>query len=142
MVPSKHPYHQSGFETCFFLDRAQDNLIGTKILPGLITLSSDSETSVRVTSVSGLCRVVGSIKTSDETREKACFQLLSYLDSNSIQQRPAEHDIRLEVVKQLGQLIAGVRGFDSLAIKLRDEVLLPKLTELNFKYSSLYSEDR
>ncbi len=126
--------------TCI-TDRARDNLIGTKILPGLITLSSDSETSVRVSSVAGLSKVVTSFKTCDETREKACFQLLSYLDVNQLQQRPLEHDIRVEVVRQLGLLIASIRHYDSLAVKLRDEVLLPKLSELNFKYSSLHSEE-
>ena len=111
-----------------------------KILPGLITLSSDSETSVRVCSVSGLAKVVNSFKSSDEILEKATFQLLSFLEIGP--QRHIDHDIRIEVVRQLGTLIPTIRVTDPLAVKFRDEVLLPKLAEVCFKYSSINLEER
>ena len=111
-----------------------------KILPGLITLSSDSETSVRVCSVAGLAKVVNSFKSSDEIREKATFQLLSFLEIGP--QRHNDHDIRIEVVRQLGTLIPTIRVTDPLAVKFRDEVLLPKLAEVCFKYSSINLEER
>ena len=124
-------------------DRANDTLAGMKILPGLITLSSDSETAVRVSSVAGLGNVVNSSKSSDEVREKAAFQLLSFLDvSSGPQQRHLDHDIRVEVVRQLGLLVPAIRASDPLAVKLRDEVLLPKLADVCFKYSSIHSEER
>jgi len=114
-----------------------------KILPGLITLSSDAEPSVRVSSVSGLSKVVNSSKSSDEIREKATFQLMSFLEvGQGQQQRQIDHDIRLEVVRQLGFLIPAIRISDPLAVKLRDEVLLPKLSDVCFKYSSINWDER
>ena len=113
-------------------------MIGTKILPGLITLSSDSDTSVRVSSVSGLCRVINSTKTSGETREKACFQLLSCLDVEQV----VDHVMQVEVVRQLASLISSVKFNDQMGVKLRDEVILPKLAEIIFKCSSLNWEER
>jgi hypothetical protein len=117
-------------------------LIGTKILPGLITLSSDSDASVRVSSVSGLCRVINATKTSGETREKACFQLLSCLDVGQVVEQVVDHVMQVEVVRQLASLISSVKFNDQMAVKLRDEVILPKLAEIIFKCSSLNWEER
>ena len=54
-----------------------EDLIGHKILPGLVTLSSDPDPEVRASALIGLAYVAVSIKSTSETKEKAAFQLVS-----------------------------------------------------------------
>ena len=62
------------------LKPGQGDLVGHKILPGLVTLSSDPEPLVRASALMGLALIVISQKSTTETREKAAFQLISFIN--------------------------------------------------------------
>jgi len=104
-----------------------------KILPGLITLSSDPEGSVRCSSVTGLFVVTATRTCCNETREKACFQILNGLTDN---------EVKREVVNALGRFIPAIKPDDPFGVKLRDEQFLPKLAQINFTYNANLSEER
>ena len=101
----------------------EGDLIGHKILPGLVTLSSDPDPEVRSSSLNGLAQVIVSSKSSlmMETREKAAFQLVSFIN--------AEHESAIGVHKSAIEAIGCVVTKDKCPHKLRDDLFLPKLLD-------------
>jgi hypothetical protein len=97
------------------------DLLGPKIIPGLVTLSSDPDPGVRSSSMLGLAYVVISAKATAETREKAAFQLVSFLDI----QHERNVAVKISAVESIGVIICK----DNCPHKLRDELFLPKLAE-------------
>ena len=116
-----------------------DDLISTKILPGLVTLSSDPDAKVQKSAIEGLgsvmCIGLGSGfysvtgssggRISNETREKACFQLSSKLTFDANEKK--HHEVLLEIVTTIGQVVNQAANDDLHFMSLRDEVLIPKL---------------
>ena len=94
----------------------------TYLITGLVTLSSDPEEDVRISSISGL----GTVMTcaSDILKEKACFQFMSSFDDGN------SHFVFLEVVRVIGLV------WRDLPTKIREEVLLPKVAKVHAKYGS------
>ena len=103
------------------LKQSQGDLIGHKILPGLVTLSSDPDPNVRSSAFLGLSNVIISSNSSMETREKAAFQLVSFIS--------LEHETNLEVNLSAIVAIGSIMGKDSCPHKLRDDLFLPKILE-------------
>ncbi len=99
-----------------------DDLIGPKVLPGLVTLSSDPDPSVRQSAMKGLAFVVLSVMSSAETREKAAFQLVAFLDPN--------HEKNTGVLISTVEAVGVAIGKDHCPHKLRDDLFLPKLSEV------------
>lgn len=166
-----------------------DDLIATKILPGLVTLSSDPDLSVQRAAIPGLGSVIciglagsassnatgffsmtaasgvqktGSEKStisrviSNETREKATFQLVSKIGAGQMSEVTTtllhkNHEVFLEVARTIGRIViecttrttatttavGSVSGnsLDDLdSMSLRDDVLIPKLASINQLY--------
>ena len=100
----------------------EGDLIGHKILPGLVTLSSDPDPEVRSSSLKGLAQVViGSSLMVMETREKAAFQLVSFI----IVEQEFEVGVQKSAIEAIGHIITK----DKCPHKLRDDLFLPKLLD-------------
>lgn len=89
---------------------------------GLVTLSSDPEEDVRISSICGL----GTVMTcaNDVLKEKACFQFMSFFDDSN------SHFVFLEVVRVVGQI------WIDLPTKIREEIILPKVAKVHAKYGN------
>lgn len=97
-----------------------DDLVGHKILPGLVTLSSDPDPSVRASALKGLAHViVTSKKSSMETKEKSAFQLVSFIN--------ADHEQSVQVHLSAIQAIGFILSKDACSQKLREDLFLPKI---------------
>ena len=131
-------------------------MVGTKILPGLVTLSSDSDYKVQKSAISGLGSIIYAVsqgrRISNETSEKALFQLTSLLleDGDENRQTPSNmknvHEINMEIAETISSII--LKYNQSLNSKrrdsnntnnlhfmsIRDDVLIPKLYLINNKY--------
>ncbi len=101
---------------------SDDDLIGPKILPGLVTLSSDPDPSVRISAMQGLAHVVLSVRSTAETREKAAFQLVAFLDQ--------DHERNVEVLVSAIEAVGIAISKDHCPHKLRDDLFLPKLADV------------
>ena len=84
-------------------------------------MSSDQDPCVRSASFMGLAHVVISSKSSTETREKAAFQLVSYISCV----HELVVDVHLSAIKSIGFIVCK----DVCPQKLRDDLFLPKLQE-------------
>ena len=138
-------------------DRGElDDLIGTKILPALVTLSSDPDFAVQKAAIPGIGRVIcvglgsgfycmsgsgSSSRITNETREKAIFQLVSKI---SPQREGVEdscldknHEVLLETATTIGKIVSycNANTDDLNTMALRDEVMLPKLAAINELYT-------
>ena len=124
-----------------------EDLIGTKILPALVTLSSDPECGVQKAAIPGLGQVVcaglgsgfycmtgsgSSGRISNETRDKATFQLVSKISGA----KEDQHDLLKETALTIGKILSfcnkNTEDLNSMAV--RDEVMLPKLAAINDLY--------
>ena len=97
------------------LTEDDDELVGRRLLPALVSLAADTETAVRCSAVAGL---VGLLAWSGEggrpeVREKASVQLDCLLED------PAGRVV-VEVVRAAGRLVTGCPA-------TRDAVVLPKM---------------
>ena len=97
------------------------DLVGHKILPGLVTLSSDPDPQVRSSALTGLAQVIVASKSSMETREKAAFQLVSFISQ--------DHEQNILVQKSAIEAIGQIVIKDTCPHKLRDDLFLPKLSD-------------
>eukprot|EP00095_Tigriopus_kingsejongensis_P001846 maker-scaffold10_size831480-snap-gene-7.27 protein:Tk01846 transcript:maker-scaffold10_size831480-snap-gene-7.27-mRNA-1 annotation:"lish domain and heat repeat-containing protein kiaa1468 homolog" len=99
-----------------------DTLIGGKILPGLVTLSSDQDETARISALPGLGIIMaGSI---DSLREKAVFQFLVSLEEGESAR------VFMAVLNVLGT------NWKDLPIKMREDILLPQVAQFFSKFSS------
>ena len=130
------------------------DLVGTKILPGLVTLSSDSDLKVRISAISGLGSIILAIsqgrRISNETCEKALFQLMSHLSEDGDESKQTLnlkdfHELYLEIAETISTIILKHSRNTMLKnnrdstndlhfMSIRDEVLIPKLNVINNKY--------
>ena len=132
------------------------DLVGTKILPGLVTLSSDSDYKVQKSAISGLGSIILAVsqgrRISNETCEKALFQLTSLLSEDGDENKQATsniknyHEIYLEMAETISTIILKYNQNlmskrrdsnntnDLHFMSIRDEVLIPKLNVINNKY--------
>lgn len=90
----------------------------------------------------GLSKCIMCKRLADETREKASFQIISFIDPTQLYQRPLDHDIRLEVIHELSGIVSSIKSQDAFGLKLRDEIFLIKIAELNFSLGAGPSDDR
>ena len=97
------------------------DLVETKILPALVTLSSDQDENVRVTSIPGLASVL--LSRDEITREKVSIQLLTFI----------EPGLSHSVYRTVASAIKNV--WKEMPVKIREDVLFPKLSE---RYGSEY----
>ena len=135
------------------------DLIGAKILPGLVTLSSDSDYKVQKSAIPGLGAIIFAVsqgrRISKETCEKAIFQLTSFLsDDGDENQQSAQlsmknaHEMNMEIAETISVVILKYNqsleskrrdnnnsNNDLHFLSIRDDVLIPKLFVINNKYS-------
>ena len=96
------------------LTEDDDELVGRRLLPALVSLAADTETAVRCSAVSGLVGLLAwSGEGGPEVREKASVQLDCLLED------PAGRVV-VEVVRAAGRLVTGCPA-------TRDAVVLPKM---------------
>ena len=133
------------------------DLVGTKILPGLVTLSSDSDYKVQKSAIPGLGSIIFAVsqgrRISNETCEKALFQLTSFLsdDTGPDEHKPSMnmkniHEINMEVAETISSIVIRYNknltskrresncSSDLSFMSIRDEVLIPKLNVISDKY--------
>ena len=148
----------SRYKLFYFSDYTSTyDLVGTKILPGLVTLSSDSDYKVQKSAIRGLGSIIFAVsqgrRISNETCEKALFQLTSFLsEENGLDEhKPAMnmknvHEINMEVAETISSIVLKYnRNFttkrresnsssDLSFMSIRDDVLIPKLNLISEKY--------
>ena len=146
------------FATLPFLDFTSTyDLVGTKILPGLVTLSSDSDYKVQKSAIAGLGSIIFAVsqgrRISNETCEKALFQLTSFLseDSGADDNKPNvnmknSHEINMEVAETISSIVLKYNkslsskrresnnSSDLNFMSIRDDILIPKLNIISNKY--------
>ena len=132
-------------------------MVGTKILPGLVTLSSDLDPKVQKSAISGLGSIILAFsqgrRISNETCEKALFQLTSLLsdDGDENQQTTSNmknyHEVYLEIAETIfGIILKHNQNSNSKTgdsnntndlrfMSIRDDVLIPKLNVISNKYN-------
>ena len=98
-----------------------EDLIGHKILPGLVTLSSDPDPEVRASALIGLAYVTVSSKSTSETKEKAAFQLISFL--------ALDHETDSHVQCSSIEAIGFIMSKENCPHKIRDDLFLPKISD-------------
>ena len=98
-----------------------NSAITSKILPGLVTLSSDANEYVRISAFSGLAHIVSNTSV-ELLQEKACIQLISYVDDEQ------SHFLYVEVFRKI-EIV-----WSDLPARFREEVLLPKIAAIFAKY--------
>ena len=155
----KHIIALGAFHLWFFLDfTGTYDLVGTKILPGLVTLSSDSDYKVQKSAIPGLGSIIFAVsqgrRISKETCEKALFQLTSLLSEDTGEEGKLMtssnvknvHELYMEIAEAIFQIIykynqnSNLRRRDSNNsndlhfLSIRDDVLIPKLNVINNKY--------
>lgn len=99
-----------------------DDLIGNRILPGLVTLSSDPDELTRISALPGLGLIMGG--SVDSLREKAAFQFLVSLEEGE------SPTVFLAVLAVLG------RVWKDLPMKMREEIILTKVAHMFSKFCS------
>ena len=134
------------------------DLVGTKILPGLVTLSSDSDYKVQKSAIAGLGSIIFAVsqgrRISNETCEKALFQLTSFLSEDSSgtdENKPNmnmknSHEINMEVAETISSIVfkynknlvskrrESNNSSDLNFMSIRDDILIPKLNVISNKY--------
>ena len=112
------------------------DLVGTKILPGLVTLSSDSDYKVQKSAISGLGSIIYAVsqgrRISNETSEKALFQLTSLLseDVDENRQTPSNmknvHEINMGTLNHsiMGQLNSEFHGKSNISLPLPAKIFV------------------
>ncbi|GCB73903.1 hypothetical protein scyTo_0002985, partial [Scyliorhinus torazame] len=97
-----------------------ESLVAQRVVPALITLSSDPEISVRIATIPAFGTIMETV-TQRELLERVKMQLASFLDDP---QYHDQHSLHMEIIKTFGRVGPNAEP------KFRDEFVLPNLHKL------------
>ncbi|XP_041423593.1 RAB11-binding protein RELCH homolog isoform X3 [Xenopus laevis] len=99
-----------------------ETLVAQRVVPALITLSSDPEISVRIATVPAFGTIMETV-TQRELLERVKMQLASFLEDPQYQD---QHSLQTEIIRTFGRVGPNAEP------KFRDEFVLPHLHKLAF----------
>ncbi|KAL4635136.1 hypothetical protein GN956_G14093 [Arapaima gigas] len=97
-----------------------ETLVAQRVVPALITLSSDPEISVRISTIPAFGTIMETV-TQKELLERVKMQLASFLEDPQYQD---QHSLHTEIIRTLGRVGPNTEP------KFRDEFVLPHLHKL------------
>ncbi|XP_062841442.1 RAB11-binding protein RELCH homolog isoform X2 [Trichomycterus rosablanca] len=97
-----------------------ETLVAQRVVPALITLSSDPEISVRISTIPAFGTIMETV-TQRELLERVKMQLASFLEDPLYQD---QHSLHMEIIKTFGRVGPNAEP------KFRDEFVLPHLHKL------------
>uniref|UniRef100_A0A673GTW5 LisH domain and HEAT repeat-containing protein KIAA1468 homolog n=1 Tax=Sinocyclocheilus rhinocerous TaxID=307959 RepID=A0A673GTW5_9TELE len=97
-----------------------ETLVAQRVVPALITLSSDPEISVRISTIPAFGTIMETV-TQKELLERVKMQLASFLEDPQYQD---QHSLHMEIIKTFGRVGPNTEP------RFRDEFVLPHLHKL------------
>ncbi|XP_033855687.1 RAB11-binding protein RELCH homolog isoform X9 [Acipenser ruthenus] len=97
-----------------------ETLVAQRVVPALITLSSDPEISVRIATIPAFGTIMETV-TQKELLERVKMQLASFLEDPQYQD---QHSLQMEIIKTFGRVGPNAEP------RFRDEFVLPHLHKL------------
>ncbi|XP_056593889.1 RAB11-binding protein RELCH homolog isoform X4 [Triplophysa dalaica] len=97
-----------------------ETLVAQRVVPALITLSSDPEISVRISTIPAFGTIMETV-TQKELLERVKMQLASFLEDPQYQD---QHSLHMEIIKTFGRVGPNAEP------RFRDEFVLPHLHKL------------
>ncbi|XP_049341725.1 RAB11-binding protein RELCH homolog isoform X8 [Astyanax mexicanus] len=97
-----------------------ETLVAQRVVPALITLSSDPEISVRISTIPAFGTIMETV-TQRELLERVKMQLASFLEDPQYQD---QHSLHMEIIKTFGRVGPNAEP------RFRDEFVLPHLHKL------------
>ncbi|XP_075682839.1 RAB11-binding protein RELCH isoform X2 [Rhinoderma darwinii] len=99
-----------------------ETLVAQRVVPALITLSSDPEISVRIATIPAFGTIMETV-TQRELLERVKMQLASFLEDPQYQD---QHSLQIEIIRTFGRVGPNAEP------RFRDEFVLPHLHKLAF----------
>ncbi|XP_024135566.1 RAB11-binding protein RELCH homolog isoform X3 [Oryzias melastigma] len=97
-----------------------ETLVAQRVVPALITLSSDPEISVRISTIPAFGTIMETV-TQKELQERVKMQLASFLEDPQYQD---QHSLHIEIIRTFGRVGPNAEP------RFRDEFVLPHLHKL------------
>ncbi|KAL2085920.1 hypothetical protein ACEWY4_019240 [Coilia grayii] len=109
-----------------------ETLVAQRVVPALITLSSDPEISVRISTIPAFGTIMETV-TQKELLERVKMQLASFLEDPQYQD---QHSLHMEIIKTFGRVGPNAEP------RFRDEFVLPHLHKLALSNNMQTSENK
>uniref|UniRef100_A0A3Q3WBG1 LisH domain and HEAT repeat-containing protein KIAA1468 n=1 Tax=Mola mola TaxID=94237 RepID=A0A3Q3WBG1_MOLML len=109
-----------------------ETLVAQRVVPALITLSSDPEISVRISTIPAFGTIMETV-TQKELLERVKMQLASFLEDPQYQD---QHSLHMEIIRTFGRVGPNAEP------RFRDEFVLPHLHKLALANNSQAAESK
>ncbi|XP_076014170.1 RAB11-binding protein RELCH homolog isoform X1 [Genypterus blacodes] len=109
-----------------------ETLVAQRVVPALITLSSDPEISVRISTIPAFGTIMETV-TQKELLERVKMQLASFLEDPQYQD---QHSLHMEIIRTFGRVGPNAEP------RFRDEFVLPHLHKLSLANNSQATESK
>uniref|UniRef100_A0A3P9K120 RAB11 binding and LisH domain, coiled-coil and HEAT repeat containing n=1 Tax=Oryzias latipes TaxID=8090 RepID=A0A3P9K120_ORYLA len=109
-----------------------ETLVAQRVVPALITLSSDPEISVRISTIPAFGTIMETV-TQKELQERVKMQLASFLEDPQYQD---QHSLHIEIIRTFGRVGPNAEP------RFRDEFVLPHLHKLALANNSHAGESK
>ncbi|XP_068437315.1 RAB11-binding protein RELCH homolog isoform X1 [Clinocottus analis] len=109
-----------------------ETLVAQRVVPALITLSSDPEISVRISTIPAFGTIMETV-TQKELLERVKMQLASFLEDPQYQD---QHSLHMEIIRTFGRVGPNAEP------RFRDEFVLPHLHKLALANNSQTAESK
>lgn len=109
-----------------------ETLVAQRVVPALITLSSDPEISVRISTIPAFGTIMETV-TQKELLERVKMQLASFLEDPQYQD---QHSLHMEIIRTFGRVGPNAEP------RFRDEFVLPHLHKLALTNNSQTVESK
>uniref|UniRef100_A0A8C5G3V2 LisH domain-containing protein n=1 Tax=Gouania willdenowi TaxID=441366 RepID=A0A8C5G3V2_GOUWI len=109
-----------------------ETLVAQRVVPALITLSSDPEISVRISTIPAFGTIMETV-TQKELLERVKMQLASFLEDPQYQD---QHSLHIEIIRTFGRVGPNAEP------RFRDEFVLPHLHKLALANNSQAAENK
>ncbi|XP_034562058.1 RAB11-binding protein RELCH homolog isoform X1 [Notolabrus celidotus] len=109
-----------------------ETLVAQRVVPALITLSSDPEISVRISTIPAFGTIMETV-TQKELLERVKMQLASFLEDPQYQD---QHSLHMEIIRTFGRVGPNAEP------RFRDEFVLPHLHKLALGNNSQATESK
>uniref|UniRef100_A0A3Q1GKQ6 LisH domain and HEAT repeat-containing protein KIAA1468 n=1 Tax=Acanthochromis polyacanthus TaxID=80966 RepID=A0A3Q1GKQ6_9TELE len=109
-----------------------ETLVAQRVVPALITLSSDPEISVRISTIPAFGTIMETV-TQKELLERVKMQLASFLEDPQYQD---QHSLHMEIIRTFGRVGPNAEP------RFRDEFVLPHLHKLALANNSQVTESK
>uniref|UniRef100_A0AAQ5ZW54 LisH domain-containing protein n=1 Tax=Amphiprion ocellaris TaxID=80972 RepID=A0AAQ5ZW54_AMPOC len=109
-----------------------ETLVAQRVVPALITLSSDPEISVRISTIPAFGTIMETV-TQKELLERVKMQLASFLEDPQYQD---QHSLHMEIIRTFGRVGPNAEP------RFRDEFVLPHLHKLALANNSQPTESK